>query len=324
MEMELTNRMLREKVKHETESTCRTYFTDLKILFKDMGKIFKSNSELEIIKKMDEDFLEDYFISMDKNNNETLIDTKLCYAQTSLNKKRIALNQLLDYAVKRHIISYNKLATVQPYKIREEDKKKKDLLDVEEMYKVIEQTYVRQKGDRNFEFNSARDRFILSLMFTTGLRISEAQSIELTDIEKVNNYYMVNLDKKKVKTGIDKRVPIANTTLLYYNEYIQERNNLKDTKDLNFLILSTNGKKIKGSETITKRIEKYISLVGIKKHITPHSQRYSFMTVASEQGKPLSIIYAVGGWKFKTMADTYLKTTDSMLDESKVSCCNIL
>jgi site-specific recombinase XerD len=240
------------------------------------------------------------------------------YKNSTINRKIASAGSFFKYCLNKEWIEKDPMRGIKPLKVVVEQK---DMLRIEEVRTVIASTYDRQAREKFFEFNSARNRFILALLSTTGLRISELINIKLDSLEKINGGYMVNIAPEDVKNDIAKRVPVSNKTLEYYNEYMQERS--ARGFDTDTLILSRTGKKLT-RKSVREMIQKYCERSGIEGlNITPHSFRHTCTTTLRKNKVEDTLIYNILGWKREGMAGRY--TNDMIgLDEAKIECCNIL
>jgi site-specific recombinase XerD len=322
--------------KHDIEKNTRISIeSDVKLFLNECNSIKKAKSEKELLQSLEgtEDgimFVEDIFNSMKKK-----------YADSSYNKKLTNIRGFFNYLVKARTIKESPIGTLEKIKMpvsvqdfedefdeeAEEGKytRGKQLLNREEMLQVLSSIDINRKElyTKCVDFLSTRDRLLLALMFCTGLRISEALNIKLSDIKKVENGYMVNIKKHKTSKKIGaKRVPLANKCIQYYHEYLDERNKLKNI-DETYLFLSFSGKRIEDTKSIRLGYQKILDSVGIKKKTTLHCLRYSFRNIATENNINYEIILMIGGWTRKGMGKVYQKDNIEK-DDMKIIASNLL
>lgn len=313
-------RFIKEISRNAEEATCIGYESDIRLFLEDISKKKSIEDEEELLKSISNDDVEDWIEFREKNEN-----SKEKYSLNTLNRKIISINLFFTYLKEnKGLISRNPFNNVSIFDPNKIEKKQKDILTLEEVKKMIAETYIKKSTDRCFYFNSARIRFIIALMVTTGLRISEVLNISLQDIEAVSDGYMININKEKVKNDMDKRVPITGIVVEYYNEYLEERTKLKKIIDKDVLILSSRGKSI--DRKITERdIKKYLDRVGIDKEINNHSYRHIFRTSLTKKNINESLICIIGGWSRKNLSMSAIYTHDTKdLDKEKMEACNIL
>lgn len=135
-----------------------------------------------------------------------------------------------------------------------------------------------------FDYTSMRNKTIIEVIYSTGIRVSEAENILLKDI---------NLEKKEIKvTGKGKKrriVYLNKNAVLLLEGYLKIRDEfifskkLKGYTDSRYLFLNRFGGKL-SSRSIRTMVKKYLKLIGMKKNITPHSIRHSFASHLLQEG----------------------------------------
>jgi len=152
-----------------------------------------------------------------------------------------------------------------------------------------------------------RNKAMLELMYSSGLRVSELLNLIVTDIDFENN--LVKIFGKGSKERI---VPIGDyaTNALY--KYINEhRNSLLKTKT-DILFLNNHGKKMSRSGFF-KIIQKIAESKGIKKEISPHTLRHSFATHMLECGADLRSIQELLGHENMSTTSIYTHVRSDLL-----------
>ena len=134
-----------------------------------------------------------------------------------------------------------------------------------------------------------RDRAMLELMYSSGLRVSELLNLERRK---------VNLDRGIVtifgKGSKERKVPIGDFALEYVNKYILEARNKNIGKDSKYLFLNRYGKPL-SRQYFFKQVKKYALLAGIESTVSPHTLRHSFATHLLENGAQLRAVQEMLG-----------------------------
>lgn len=240
------------------------------------------------------------------------------YNLSSINRKIASASKFFSYCVNKDLIRKNPMVNIELFELPAKVRKS---LSVDDIRKIIDCTYKREAREKNYKFISTRNRFILALLTTTGLRVGELMNISVSKLEKIDGGYMINISSSETKNKVNKRVPIANKTLLYFNEYIEERKKCGfHHKDV--LILSRTGKKMTRTG-IAKMMSKYAKRVGMEDiNITPHKFRHACTGILRKNKVEDSLIYNILGWKEGIMS---VYTDDiTSLDMLKIESCNIL
>lgn len=309
---------IKAKSRRYPKNTIIGYNSDIKIFF---DTIMEENNcdETTAIKMVDSIYVENFI-----NYNKQLIRDEE-YSKSSLNRKLASLTLFYDWVIKMHILDIKNNPFKGVERFNDTESKQKDSLDIEEIKKVIECTYEKRRGDKQFEFVSARTRFIVALMTTTGMRIEEVLNMKKDFIKPCDDDFIIEIPKTLSKNGRARRVPLCGIVKDYYKEYLNIRNTINIDSDL--LILSNKYKKFTTKDSRTA-IKKYVERIGITdKNIGNHSFRHTFRCVLTEKNTNEGLLCCIGGWSRKSLgsqSDVYLKD-DERLDRIKIEVCkNIL
>lgn len=132
---------------------------------------------------------------------------------------------------------------------------------------------------------SARNKSILELLYSSGLRISELINLEFKNIDL--NDCIIRVMGKGSKERI---VPINDVAIYYLKKYVKDyRHLLVKNEQNNYIYLNNHGKKMT-RQGVFKMIKKQTSLCGIKKDVSPHTLRHSIATHMLLNGANLRII----------------------------------
>ena len=136
-----------------------------------------------------------------------------------------------------------------------------------------------------------RDRCMLELMYSSGLRVSELVSLELGQINQ--NLGLVRLTGKGNKERV---IPVGEEALFWLKQYMQQgRPQLIKTKVItNALFLSSRGQGIT-RQAFWQHIKKYLIKAGIKSSYSPHSLRHAFATHLLNHGADLRTVQMLLG-----------------------------
>ena len=120
-----------------------------------------------------------------------------------------------------------------------------------------------------------RDKAMLELFYSTGMRLSELVSLNHGSVDYKNN--LIRLFGKGSK---ERLVPFGNRAKLYLEKYTISRKN----KDFNKPLFITKREKRISKRTVQRRISMYIKLVADGNQLGPHILRHSFATHLIENG----------------------------------------
>ena len=178
-----------------------------------------------------------------------------------------------------------------------------NILTIEEVDNLLD-----IKLDTPFDY---RNKAMLELMYSSGLRVSELINLELSDIDLNNN--SVRCFGKGSKERI---VPIGEYSSKYLSIYINEyRDSMKKGYYTEKIFLNNHGKEMtrQGFFKIIKRIAKDKD---INKNITPHMLRHSFATHLLNNGADLRTIQEMLGHSSISTTQIYTNVTNDILKEN--------
>lgn len=156
-----------------------------------------------------------------------------------------------------------------------------------------------------------RNKAMLELMYSSGLRVSELINLELKDIDLDNNY--VRCFGKGSKERI---VPIGEYSSKYLNIYINEyRDSMKKGYYTEKIFLNNHGKELT-RQGLFKIIKKIAKEKNINKNITPHMLRHSFATHLLNNGADLRTIQEMLGHSSISTTQIYTNVTNDILKEN--------
>lgn len=319
MEFEIIKRYKRKMdIETKKENTSNAYVADVKTFLDYVNNKLHTSNEEKIIKYLKPINCEDLFLEMSEEKK---------YTMTTYNRKVISLQKFGKYLVSLGLTNINpfgSLGTYKPSKVREEKSKRqqKEILTNDEVKKVIEYSYTEKN-----KLKGSRTRFILALMTTTGMRISEILNMKKNDIVDTEYGYMININIHKTSdSNGGKRVPMIDKVKQYYEEYMNELQKEIKKKNNHFIwdgtiVLSNTFKKMNRTQT-SRDIERLVKSTGINKTIHNHNQRATFRTTLSYNGVNETVIRQIGGWSLTDVEKSYIYDNDEDLTKQQV--CNIL
>lgn len=159
-------------------------------------------------------------------------------------------------------------------------------------------------------FEGIRDKLIIDLLYTTGIRRSELINLRLKDLDMPGKTLKVLGKRNK-----ERIVPLLPSTLSLFITYFEQRNILDDHKDTEYIFLVKSGNKI--YETLVYRIiNRYFSMVSTKVKKSPHILRHTFATHLLNEGADLNSVKELLG--HSSLASTQVYTHNSIAELKKV------
>jgi site-specific recombinase XerD len=207
----------------------------------------------------------------------------------------IALRAFLKFLQK------NNVACISPERIElaKLPERQIDLITAEELNRLLKSV----EGSR---VQALRDRAMLELLFSTGLRVSELCSLS-ADLDLSRDEFSIRGKGEKVRVVF--LSPAAKETLRSY---------LKERKDMGEALFVNHARGRNAHERLTPRsveriIKKYAIKAGITKKVTPHVLRHSFATDLLSNGADIRSVQQLLGHASINTTQIYTHVTDSHL-----------
>jgi integrase/recombinase XerD len=156
-----------------------------------------------------------------------------------------------------------------------------------------------------------RDRALLEVLYSTGIRRAEATSLAITDMDLAEGYVIVRQGKGKK----DRRIPLGERAVAWVNKYLYEaRAELSCARDKGELFLSAYGLGFNPTN-LTAIVRKYIQQAGIHKGGSCHVFRHAMATHMLEHGADIRYIQEMLGHSNITTTQIYTQVSIKKLKE---------
>lgn len=261
---------------------------------------FLSFAKVQKPSAIDDTMLREYRLWL--NRQESGIETagrKETLKKKTQNYYLIALRAFLKYLRKRGIESLSP-ERIELAKVGE---RSLDLISMEELNRLM----ASANGD---DVKSLRDRAMLELLFSTGLRVSELCSLP-RDLDTSKEEFSVRGKGEKVRV-----VFLSDTARDIIRAYLAKR---KDMDDALFVQISNRAKNSTTTRLTPRSVERivkqYAIKAGITKKVTPHVIRHSFATDLLSNGADLRSVQALLGHANIATTQVYTHVTDKHLRE---------
>ena len=169
-----------------------------------------------------------------------------------------------------------------------------DVLTLQEIDDIINAVDLsKREGQRN--------RAILEVLYSCGLRVSEVCGLRLSDLYLDEGFIRVTGKGDKQRL-----VPISDRAVAELEAYFVDRNMIPIKKGYeDFVFISERLKKPLSRIMVFHFIKELVGLVGIKKNVSPHTFRHSFATHLLEGGANLRVIQAMLGHESISTTEIY-------------------
>lgn len=216
----------------------------------------------------------------------------------------IALRGFLTYLSRRDVPSLSADKIILPKTVREQV----TFLHYDEVSSLLDQIDVGTDA-------GLRDRAIIELLFSSGLRVSELVNLNRDHINLGRREFMVRGKGQK-----DRPVFVSKGAAERVEDYLAVR---QDSLAPLFISYSKNAGQLDTSgdyrrlsaRSIQRMVAQYARLAGITKHVSPHTLRHSFATDLLMNGADLRSVQAMLGHSNISTTQVYTHVTDQHLKE---------
>ncbi|MEX2043564.1 MAG: tyrosine-type recombinase/integrase, partial [Patescibacteria group bacterium] len=217
----------------------------------------------------------------------------------------IAIRALLKYLAKRDV----KALAADKIELGKTERRSVEFLTPEETGRLLESAGTKDT------FTSLRDRAVLELLYSTGLRVSELCALDTDQVNAERGEFMVRGKGDKPRI-----VFLSDRAAEHLRAYLQKRKSAM--KPLLTRSDSTDAaKEADGSDlrltprSIQRIIKKYAAAAGLVKDVTPHTLRHSFATGLLRNGADIRSVQQMLGHASITTTQVYTHVTNPQLRE---------
>lgn len=221
----------------------------------------------------------------------------------TINYHLIALRSFLKYLAKRDI----KSLAPEKIELAKTGERQISFLEGKDLENFLDAPLqIKEK-----EIIKLRDKAILELLFSTGLRVSELCNLKKEDVNLKKDEFAV-----EGKGGRWRVVFLSNQAKYWLKRYLEKREDISP-----YLFVrhdkASEKKQEKGitPRSVQRLVKKYAKVAGITKKITTHTLRHSFATDLLANGADLRAVQELLGHKNITTTQIYTHITDHHLKE---------
>ena len=256
-----------KNVKNYSQNTVKSYSSDIKHYFANTKKIGEFSQ---------------YLKQLNRNN----------YSKASINRKITSIKLFLLWAVQEKYFDQSEIKTINSLKV---EKKLPNVMTSSYINKLLDN--LPQSSEKDL-----RDKAILELMYSSGLRVNEVSNLNLNSVSKNNSIRVLGKGSKERVLPITKR---AYNCLKKYKEI--SRPKFQNEKSKYYLFLGVRGGQLSDREI--RRIVKF------RTGTFPHSIRHSFATHLLEGGADLRIVQELLGHNDPATTQIYTHVSKKQLQK---------
>jgi len=217
------------------------------------------------------------------------------YASASICRALIALKVLFRFLKRERLVEVNTAL----------------YLDTPKLWQLIPEYLTQEEVERlllqpiHDTIKGDRDRAILEVLYSSGLRVSEVCALSIFDVD--DSYVRVTGKGSK-----ERLVPIGKQAVKAIDRYLAYPRNEAYPE---YLFLTRTGKRL-DRITVWKLVKEYARQAGIAKNISPHTLRHSFATHLLDHGADLRVIQDMLGHADIKSTDRYTHISRARLSEA--------
>jgi site-specific recombinase XerD len=223
----------------------------------------------------------------------------------------IALRSFLKYLSKMDVATL----AAEKIELAREPERQVEFLEPDELERILEAPLCDKDSKRTAKPSviQIRDKALLELLFSTGLRVSEAANLKKDQVNlkrdeftvrgkgsKLRVVFLTEIAKKWLKAYIDQR---GDTSLFLFVGHDRAQGGREEINPLT-------------SRSVERMIARYAKAAGIVKHVSPHTMRHSYATDLLRNGADIRSVQALLGHSSITTTQIYTHVTDKRLAET--------
>lgn len=222
-------------------------------------------------------------------------------SNTSINRKVSSLKSFYKFLLKTKQIDTSPLVK---HKALKAPKKIQIPFSEKELDMVLNQIIYKEG------FEGVRDKLIVDLFYTTGIRRTELINLKIQNVDLSNKTIKVIGKRNK-----ERIIPILTIIEEQIKKYLSERSSIQEVKENEYFFLLSNGVKLNDS-FVYRLINYYFSNVSEKVKKSPHILRHTFATHLLNNGADINSVKELLG--HSSLASTQVYTHNSLAELQKV------
>lgn len=224
------------------------------------------------------------------------------YTKSTTARKLATLRSFSKFLIRKGRMSANPLATIRTPK---QEKRLPKCLSLEQVQKLLD-----APGDG--DILSVRDKSMLEILYSSGIRVSELVGLEMQDIDLDEGVLRVRGKGRK-----DRLTPIGSQAIGALRRYFQMRvaaGRMEQTPS-GKVFLNKHGASL-STRSVRRKLDKYLGLAGLDPGISPHTLRHSFATHLLNNGADLRSVQELLGHQSLSTTQIYTHLTTKKVQES--------
>lgn len=211
--------------------------------------------------------------------------------QASIKRKIISVRKFMNYLYQNHMISRMDILQTAVPKIIEKPTEFLSKDEINNLLNFIQTGKGLSKKQQDYhKLLAVRDTAIISILLSSGIRISECVELDINDIDFHENDICI------IRNDEEFYLDLPDETIAHLKAYRQLRDNIPGTTKESAFFLSTQKHRM-CVRAIENMIKKYAKFVIPYKHITPHTLRATYAVTLYESTNDIEMVAETMGQK---------------------------
>lgn len=215
------------------------------------------------------------------------------FTNNTIIRKLASIRTFYKYLLSEEIIEEDVVSFLDTPK---KEKKIPKVLFEDQIKKLLDQPLLQEE-------RYARERSILELLYSCGLRVSEIVNLTINDINLEDGFLRI-----KGKGNKERIVPLGSKAISALSEYLKQRRHIKEKK----LFLNSRNKGL-SRQSVWLIVKQFANNVGLD--ISPHTLRHSFATHLLDNGADLRVVQELLGHSSISTTQIYTHVSNKRLKE---------
>ena len=224
------------------------------------------------------------------------------YTKSTTARKLATLRSFYKFCIRRGVVTASPLVAIRTPK---QEKRLPKCLDLEQVQKLMD-----APGDG--DLLSARDKAMLEVLYSSGIRVSELVELDMGDIDLHEGVLRVRGKGRK-----DRLTPIGSQAIRAVQRYFEMRMAEPRLAALitGRVFLNKHGQSL-STRSVRRKLDKYLVEAGLDPGISPHTLRHSFATHLLNNGADLRSVQELLGHQSLSTTQVYTHLTTARMKEA--------
>ena len=280
-----------ETERNASANTIDAYTSDIT----EFAQSIRDDAEFDDWKSVDRDQARSFVMNLHQRGD----------SKRSIQRKLSAMRSFFRFLIRENITDANPFSRLPPIKADHPLPDVMNISEVERLIAAVEKCWkdaVESERSRpqDAEFASARDSAIVELIYSGGLRISEAMGANYGDVDWSRHVLLVRGKGKK-----ERLAPIGGPALAALRKYLPIRRCAGGAREnVSPLFINRFGERLT-PRSFQRNLKNYLLTAGLPTDLTPHKLRHSFATHLLDAGADLRSVQELLGHKNLSTTQIY-------------------